>query len=303
VGTATKAGWVLVALVEPAVQTTRVELIAYHAPTGRVESVAREVEKSRSAPQIREMLGVLLRPEGIGAGELPWERAAPAPQPAAVAGPAPAPAAVAGPAPVAATTAGPEDTGPPEKLVRMDYMLDRHNVWPPYTAGRPLVVSALQGFAFAAIRPEGATGSSASFVGMARVGYGIGDKGLELFAQLGGNLAGPGALWIDAGARFMLTPSVHPIGRTLYGASIHFGLEALAGAFIRPGGGEVTGPDGATYTRPALVDPALGAAATVIIGITPAFQVEAQMGNLRWIPAKGGALLLLGATLGAGLRF
>jgi hypothetical protein len=95
VGTATKADWVLSGVVDPAVTTMRVELIAFHAATGRVESVAREVDRSQAAPQIQEMLGVLIRPEGIGAGELPWERAAPpAPPPPAAPGQPAAPVAM-----------------------------------------------------------------------------------------------------------------------------------------------------------------------------------------------------------------
>ena len=48
---------------------------------------------------------------------------------------------------------------------------------------------------------------------------------------------------------------------------------------------------------------ALGAAATVIFGLSPSVQLEAQLGNLRWVPAEEGALVFVGATLGAGLRF
>ncbi len=76
---------------------------------GRVESVAREVERPKQPAQVQEMLAVLLRPEGIGAGALPWESVNPAaPRPAP---PAPAPrgaeaAARAGAAARAAGAAG-----------------------------------------------------------------------------------------------------------------------------------------------------------------------------------------------------
>src|SRR5262245_29038434 len=69
VAAATKADWVLGGSIEPAVITARVELVAYLASMGRVESVAREVQRAQSGPQVQEMVAVLLRPEGIGAGE------------------------------------------------------------------------------------------------------------------------------------------------------------------------------------------------------------------------------------------
>ena len=132
VGAAAKADWVVAGSVEPAVTTERVELSACLVSMGRLESVAREVERARSAEQVGEMLAVLVRPEGIGAGELPWER--PTGTPAAVAGTPPAQVQVAAPPP-ALPPQVPEERREGE-LVHMDYMLSSEDVWPPYSTGR-----------------------------------------------------------------------------------------------------------------------------------------------------------------------
>jgi len=301
VGTATKADWVLVGLVEPAVTTHHVEIFAFHAATGRVESVAREIEPGKSAPQIQEMLAVLVRPEGIGAGELPWERAAPPPPPQ----PEKSATAVAVTPPPAQKPPETPAAAPPAGKVHMDYLLGSHDVWPPYSGGKRSVLSVTQGFAVAVARSEGATGSGASYVGALRLGYAF-DSGFEPFLQAGTNLFGPPASWVDLGLRVMFTPSVHRVGRSLYGASIHFGVEGTLGAFIRPGSDPVPGPDGSIYMRPDQTNVSLGLAGTVIVGLTPSIQLEAQVGNLRWVPAQDadeGTLFLMGATLGAGLRF
>ncbi|HSN99911.1 MAG TPA: hypothetical protein VLS89_16565, partial [Candidatus Nanopelagicales bacterium] len=113
----------------------------------------------------------------------------------------------------------------------------------------------------------------------------------------------PGALWVEGGARYLFTPSVHRGARGLEGAAVHVGFEATVGAFIRPGEAELAGPGGAAFERATEVHPTLGAAATLIFGVSPGLQLEAQLGNLRWVPASEGALLLVGATAGAGLRF
>ncbi|MCC6555786.1 MAG: hypothetical protein IT372_22720 [Polyangiaceae bacterium] len=303
VGQATRADWVVVGLVEPAVQTTHLELIAYLVPNGRLETVARELDRARSLPQTQEMLAVLVRPEGIGAGELPWERApapgAPAPTPPLQ----PQPAQVAAAPPVQPPPAAlPVAPATDKRTVVMDYLFERHDVWPAYSAGNRLLLAVEQGFSYAASRPEGATGNPASYVGAARVGYALGDFGLEPFAQIGANLAGPSAVWIDAGARLMLSPGVSEVGGRLYGVSFHVGPEVTLGAFMRPGPSG-TGPNGVTYNGGLLTDVSLGAALDVVFAVTPTFQIDARVGNLRWIPADGGALLLLGGTLGAGLRF
>ncbi len=298
VGARTGADWILSGTVEPAVTTSRVELTAYLASTGRVESVAREVDRGKEAQQTQEMLAVLLRPEGVGVGELPWERpagATPAGAPPPAAPPSAGGAAVLPPVP-------PPPPAPPAKEVQMAYPLGPERVWPAYSGGRRLALSASLGAAVAAARLPGASGSAASLVGTARVAYAVSDRGLELFAGGGGNLAGPFAAWLEGGARLMLTPSLTPEGGAWRAFPLHIGPALHAGAFFRSGAG-VVGPGGATYRGDLEVRPVIGASLDVVLALSSSVQLEAQLGNLRWVPAGDGSLLLLGATLGAGARF
>ncbi|WP_437755214.1 hypothetical protein [Sorangium sp. So ce1389] len=290
----TGAEWVLTGTVEPAVTTTRVELTAYLASTGRVESVAREVDRDQSSRQTQEMLAVLLRPEGVGVGELPWERPVRAP-PASAPPPSAGGTAVLPPVPAA-----PE--APPAKEVLMAYPLGPERVWPAYSGGRRIAVSASLGAAVAAARLPGASGSAASLVGAARVAYALGDRGFELFAGGGGNLVGPFAAWLEGGARLLLTPSLAPQDGAWRAFPLHVGPALHLGAFFRSGAG-VVGPGGATYRGDLEVHPVLGASLDVVLALSSSVQLEAQLGNLRWVPAGDGSLLLLGATLGAGARF
>ena len=298
VGAAAKADWVVAGSVEPAVTTERVELSACLVSMGRLESVAREVERAHSAEQVGEMLAVLVRPEGIGAGELPWER--PTGTPAAVAGTPPAQVQVAAPPP-ALPPQVPEERREGE-LVHMDYMLSSEDVWPPYSTGRRGFGAAMQGISIAADRPSGARGDAWAIVGQARGGYAFGDAGLEGFAQVGGNLVGPRALWTELGLRWMMTPSVHRVGSSLHAASFHVGPEITAGGFFRfPGSGTSTA--GTTVSASSDARLTLGATLSMALSATPWLQLDAQLGNLRWVPAGADSLLLFGATLGVGLRF
>ncbi|WP_437832220.1 hypothetical protein [Sorangium sp. So ce1153] len=290
----TGAEWVLTGTVEPAVTTTRVELTAYLASTGRVESVAREVDRDQSSRQTQEMLDVLLRPEGVGVGALPWERPVRAP-PASAPPPSAGGTVVLPPVPAA-----PE--APPAKEVMMAYPLGPERVWPAYSGGRRLAVSASLGAAVAAARLPGASGSAASLVGAARVAYALGDRGFELFAGGGGNLVGPFAAWLEGGARLLLTPSLAPQDGAWRAFPLHVGPALHLGAFFRSGAG-VVGPGGATYRGDLEVRPVIGASLDVVLALSSSVQLEAQLGNLRWVPAGDGSLLLLGATLGAGARF
>jgi hypothetical protein len=292
VGAATKADWVVVGTVEPAVVTSRLEITALLVSQGRVESVAREVEKARSLEQTQEMIAVLLRPEGIGAGALPWEKQTkpkagrPVPQPVAAPPKEPPPVRPSG-----------------RKVVHMDYAFSREDVWPAYAANRRVFVTAAQGFSVAATTPSGAQGGASSIVGHLRAGYALGDDGLELFGQLGGNLFGPRALWIEAGGRWMFTPSLHaqPPSGDYYALSFHIGPELTLGPLVRLPTKLVA--ETADYEGSAEAHFTLGAALDMVLAITPAFRLEAQVGNFRWIPTGEGSIVLFGATLGAQLRF
>jgi hypothetical protein len=298
VGAATRADWVLGGLVEPAVTTARVELVAYLVHLGRIESVAREVPRERSTPAVQEMLAVLIRPEGIGAGEFPWERVNPKP-------PAPPPPAETRPPSMVTPPAPAPPTVPPiEGRISLSYPTRTAEVWPAYSGGHRGLAGATLGLAIPAARPGAATGSGASFVGALRLGYAAGAAGLEPFAELGGNLFGPRALWLNAGARWML----HPLRKRgsdglLRGVPFFIGPELSAGVFVRLGGSHVTATDGSSYSSSAEAHPALFASLAVAFALSPSFQLEAGLGNLRWVPTGNGSILLLGATLGGALRF
>jgi hypothetical protein len=185
----------------------------------------------------------------------------------------------------------------------MDYMSTTERVWPPYSTGRRIFVTGALGFAVPALRPGAASGTGMSFVGLARGGYAPGDSGLEFFGELGGNLAGPRALWFDAGARWMVTPSVHLVGGVRRGLAFHVGPELTLGGFVRLAGPDTVGPSGTRFSGTSDTHFTLGAAIDLILSITPSLQFEGHVGNLRWVPTGDGSLLLFGATLGAGLRF
>lgn len=296
VGAATHADWVLVGAVEPAVATARVELTACLVRMGRVESVAREVNQTRTAPEVQEMLAVLVRPEGIGAGELPWEKA-PRPPP-----PAPPPAEKP-PPPVVTPPPAPPAAPPIEGRVGLSYPTGAAEVWPAYSGGKRGLVSVGLGFSAPAARPSAAKGSGASFVSAVRAGYAVGDAGIEPFAELGGNLAGPRALWLNAGARWMFSPFLKRDNDGLRrGLPLFLGPELTAGLFVRLGISGVT-DEGKSYSAGAEVHPVLGLALDGAFALSRSFQLEAQLGNLRWVPTAEGSILLLGATFGGALRF
>jgi hypothetical protein len=295
VGAATRADWVLVGTVDPAITSERVELVACLVSAGRVESVAREVHGDRAASEVKEMLAVLVRPEGIGVGELPWERAR-AGKPAEAPKPPPAPPPKAPP---------PVPTAPPiEGRVALTYPTGAAEVWPAYSGGRRGFVGALVGASLPVARPFAATGSGASFVGGLRAGYAIGDSGLEPFVDLGGNLFGPRALWIDGGARWMWSPTAArgPDG-LLRGAPFFLGPAVTAGVLVQLGASSPPRSDGTAYSSPAEAHLALGASLDLVYALAPGLQLEASLGDLRWVPTREGSILLLGATVGGALRF
>ena len=156
-------------------------------------------------------------------------------------------------------------------------------ITPAYSAGKRLAVGASLGFAALVARPDTAGTGGASLVGSLRASYAAGDRGLEPFVEFGGNLAGPRALWLDLGARWMWNPT---LGRrddgALHASPLFLGPELLAGLFARLGGRELTAPDGTVYSSSGGASPMLGAAFSVVYAISPSFQLEAQPFSLRW---------------------
>ena len=154
------------------------------------------------------MLALLLRPEGIGNSEIPWDK------PNAVAPPAE-------PLPPAAPTPPAQSTPP----------LPRPEPEPKhaYAEGHPLAVGLGAEVLTAVSRPGNAQGSATSVVVNGAFGYALDAvPGLELRADIAGAVAGPKAILLDAGARyaFMLVPT----------ARVYAGPEVAVGAFFTLGG-------------------------------------------------------------------
>ncbi len=209
-GRAASATWTVAGHVDAHGTTYRLELEVCQVETGRVESLAREIDGGKATPEIGEMLALLVRPEGIGSSEPPWEHAqAPAPV-------APPPAAAVGtppsaPAPVVASP--PVEAVPP----------------PVYAQGLPFAVGVGVGALGALHRAANARGSATAGVVGVSGSYAIAAvRGLELRADLDAGVLGPHSLSLDVGARW-----VTPIARR---ARIFAGPEAALGAFFALGG-------------------------------------------------------------------
>lgn len=185
--------------------TYRVELEACQVATGRVESLAREVLPDEGASDVAQMVGLLLRPEGIANAELPWGRGPRRPK----ARPSAAPPAQRPPA----------EPTPPR---------------PVYGREHPIALGASIGVSNALTRPAAARGPSwAMPVGVA-FGYALADSvpGLELRANVTGQPIGPRAAELSAGARYAIAP--------LSGLRLFVGPELLVGAHVALGADKTT---------------------------------------------------------------
>ncbi len=206
-GRASGSEWTVAGRVATRDAGYRVELEVCQVATGRVESLARDIEPSEATNQIGEMLARLLRPEGIGTADIPWERTAPKPKPPAVP-----------PPPVAPPTPSPPPPPPPPPAVKH-----------AYAEGRPLALGAGVLLSSAVKRPANATGSPTAFALEASGGYALDAvPGLELRADFAGSVAGPGSIFFDGGARYAI-----PIAPTM---RLFAGPEATVGAFFPTGG-------------------------------------------------------------------
>jgi len=233
-GRASSSAWTVAGHVEGHGPTYRLELEICQVDSGRIESLAREITPALATGQIREMLALLVRPEGIANAPIPWERgvpASPTPPPVAPEAPPPAP-----PPP------GPPPPPPPPAV--------RH----AYAEGHSFALGVLGSALSAFSRPKDATGSPTSALIGGTAAYALaGVPGLELRADFDGSIAGPRSYTVDGGARyaFALVPSVR----------LFIGPEATIGAFIA---------SGADKTARAL----LQGAGFVALGIGPQVQLE-----------------------------
>jgi len=200
----TKADWVVFPVIYSDTGEFRLELTAYQASSGRTESVTRDIDTQQIHEQVVEMAEVLLSPDGVGTGALPWERRGPLP-PASGGG-----AGTETPKDgTRATTAAPGSGAGPSGLA-------------PFAGAQVGVASALS-------RPDDATGSSTALHGGVRAGLRL-DNLLELGLDLRGNIAGPKAVSVDASARYWIDAS----------ETVRFAPEVAPGLFFMGGGAQDT---------------------------------------------------------------
>ena len=185
--------------------TYRLELEACLVDSGRVESLAREIDPDEAPEQIAEMLGLLLRPEGIKNAPLPWDPAAPHKHKAK-----PKPKEPPPPPP-------PPPPEPPKPVVKH-----------AYAENHPAILGVSGGFSTAAKRPDGARGPSAALpIGVAG-GYAIEQvPGVEVRAIFTSQVAGPKALEIAAGGRYAI--GVLPQYRIFVGPEVLLGVHVALG--------------------------------------------------------------------------
>jgi hypothetical protein len=205
-GRASAAQWTVAGHVEAHGWTYRLELEACLVATGRVESLAREIDARQPVPEITEMLALLLRPQGVGDAAPPWEQGGAGP----VVTPAPAPApppngVITTPPPVAYTPPpAPEPARPP--------YANEH----PFALG--LGIEGLGAFA----RAANARGSAAVGDATVDVGYAFSQvPGFELRAGFAAGVLGPGFVRADVGARYMML--LVPKARVFVGPEARFG--------------------------------------------------------------------------------
>ena len=198
------AAWTVAGHVNARGTSYRLEIDTCQVATGRVESLAREIAARQAAPQIAEMLALLLRSQGVGDTIPPWDQPNPAPPaaPAPVAAPPPSP-----PAPV-------EPAVPPPPP-------------PRYAENHPAALGIGAEGLTAFSRASGARGSPAAALVTADGVYDV-VGGLEMVANVAVSVAGPSSLWLDAGARYEF-----PIAPR---ARIFAGPEVAIGAFVDLGG-------------------------------------------------------------------
>ncbi len=88
----------------------------------------------------------------------------------------------------------------------------------------------------------------------------------------------------------------------LAGAPFFIGPEIMGGAFIQLSSDSET-PFVGMYSAAAAARGLLGASLDLSFALSRSFSLESQLGNLRWVPGGSGTIVLVGATLGAAVRF
>lgn len=211
-GRASGSQWTLTARVDRAEHDGfsgyRVELEACQVESGRVESLAREIDPDDAETEIGEMLALLLRPEGIANAEIPWQTGAPRkPKPKPKLAPPPPP-----PAPP------PAPPPPPEPVVKH-----------AYAEGHPFAIGGSIGVSDALAHPEQARGPSFAMPLGATLAYALGSvPGVELRGVLTSQVVGPKAIEVSAGGRYAI--AVLPQHRVFVGPELLIGTHVAIGA-------------------------------------------------------------------------
>ncbi len=274
-GKAAQSNWTLSAKVEfRGTAVYALDLEACQIGTGRVESVARDVELDKAEPQIAEMLALLLRPEGVAGAELPWKKNAPLP-------PIPPPEPVK-------EVPKPPDPPPPVQMVMPPPS------FPPrgYAEGHPFAGGLSAGMITALARPNGAVGNATSLLVQATFGYAFeAVHGLELRFDVGGGTVGPGSLFFDGGARYaiLLAPGSRRSADDMQSGRFYLGPEVKIGGFI-----PFAGDKKARFLA--------RGGGFVGFELTPEFALELAP-NVSVAPGGSGALLFFDVALGAFYRF
>jgi hypothetical protein len=201
-GRASSSDWTLTGHVEMHGATYRLEVVACQVDTGRVESLAREIDPQQATAQISEMLALLLRPEGISNAEIPWLKNQP-----------PAPPATPPPAPTTQVVAQPPPPPPPPEPppVRRAYAEDH-----------PFAIGLDTGVLGTLSRPSNARGPDTAWILGGTLAYALDAvPGLELRAGFRSAAAGPESVSGDVGARYAFP--VWPTKRVFAGPELALG--------------------------------------------------------------------------------
>jgi hypothetical protein len=172
-GKAVAADWTIDAFAADGKNTVRVEAVVCQVSTGRTESLARDVHGVNTAAQVQELLGLLLRKQGLGDADVHFL--------------------------VAPIDAAPAVTAPPS--TRKVETTSRPSYGESANAALGLGVSVLT----ALVRPDNAKGSALSSAIDLHGGYVFSAvKNLEARANLGIAYVGPSSFHLDAGARYAI---------------------------------------------------------------------------------------------------
>lgn len=190
--------------IEEGYTTYRIELEVAQVETGRVESLAREIDPDEAPAQLAEMLALLLRPEGIRNVQLPWDNAAPHKRKTKPKPPPPSPP--------------PPPPEPPKPVVKH-----------AYAEGHPAALGLSLGFSNAIARPSEARGPSNAMPIGGVFAYALAQvPGVELRGVFTSQVIGPKALEISAGGRYAIP--VFPQHRIFIGPELLLGAHVALGA-------------------------------------------------------------------------